>query len=557
MPSIAQLLLEKAQQQGQMWQGIGKDIASIPGTIAQAQEQGRKAELQKIAVQNATQTQQGQQVIDQALTPVQPQGPQEPGAAPMTPSHPYLDDQGLVDPSKLTNVLNANGMGHLAPDLLKSVEAQNDAITKHQELQTKFANQQAITIGSVANTTLKLMDAGLPIDQAAQHASSSLLATGVIKPEQLQPVIAQLSQLPPDQQRAQLQQLKATAARLAPTKTLAKDASEVDMFGDPVASNIVSEPGKGDYTINGQRFKADGTPIGAVQPVQTPPKSYQKSSVLLDGKPSEILTDPTPGGKVYDLNGKPIDNAAARVKPIPPASMTVNPALVPSGDALNMAAQKYLATGELPSMGMGQAGAAARIAVMNAAAKIDPKASLAMNQATFKADQANLTNLQKTEGTLSSFEKTAGKNLDQFLSLADKIPDTGVPWLNQPIRTVNAKLLGDQDQAAFNAARDVALREIARVTNDPKLSGVLSDSARHEVSSLNPADATFAQIQSVAKVLKQDMANVHSSLNEQIANVKTGIGQTAQGDRVKVKGPNGESGTVPKGTALPSGWSLQ
>jgi hypothetical protein len=49
-------------------------------------------------------------------------------------------------------------------------------------------------------------------------------------------------------------------------------------------------------------------------------KSYQKSSVLLDGKPAEVLTDPTPGGKIYDLDGKAIENAANRIKPIPTAA---------------------------------------------------------------------------------------------------------------------------------------------------------------------------------------------------------------------------------------------
>lgn len=253
-----------------------------------------------------------------------------------------------------------------------------------------------------------------------------------------------------------------------------------------------------------------------------PVEAAQHQSVLLDNKPAIVQFEPK-SKQWLTASGQPIDNADARIKPIPPASMTINPALVPSGDALDMAAKKYLATGDLPSMGMGQAGAAARVAVMNRAAAIDPQAGLAANKATYQADSANLKKLQTTEGTLSAFEKTAGKNLDQFLSLADKIPDTGVPWLNQPIRAVNANGLGSADQAAFNAARDVALREIARVTNDPKLSGALTDSARAEVAGLSPASATFAQIRNVAKVLKQDMANVHAGVNEQIATVKSGL----------------------------------
>ena len=66
---------------------------------------------------------------------------------------------------------------------------------------------------------------------------------------------------------------------------------------------------------------------------------------------------------------------------------------------------------------------------------------------------------------------------------------------------------------AVEAARSVALREIARVTNDPKLTGALTDSARSEVSGLSPTNATFAQIKKVATILQQDMANVHRGLS--------------------------------------------
>ena len=174
-------------------------------------------------------------------------------------------------------------------------------------------------------------------------------------------------------------------------------------------------------------------------------------------------------------------------------------------------------------MGMGQAGAAARVAVMNEAAKIDPTASLAANKATYKADSTNLQNLQKTEGTLSAFEKTAGKNLDQFVDSYQKLVDTGSPLLNRPVRSLQGSVLGDPDVAAAHAAAAVALREIARVTNDPKLSGSLTDSARREISGLVPDGATLKQLASVAKVLRTDMANVHSGINDQIETVKSGL----------------------------------
>jgi hypothetical protein len=85
------------------------------------------------------------------------------------------------------------------------------------------------------------------------------------------------------------------------------------------------------------------------------------------------------------------------------------------------------------------------------------------------------------------------------------------------------EIVGSDNMAAATAARDVALREIARVTNDPNLSGVLSDSARQEVSALSPQNATLAQIKAVAKVLRQDMANVHGSLTDQIGDIQKRI----------------------------------
>lgn len=244
------------------------------------------------------------------------------------------------------------------------------------------------------------------------------------------------------------------------------------------------------------------------------------------------------------------------------------PALTP--DAIKLTAHQFAMTGQLPPMGMGKTGAKVRTDIINAAADEYKNLDLPSQVAAYKANQASLTKLQGVADKVTAFESTAGKNLDQFLALADKIPDTGVPWLNTPIRLVNDKMVGSENQAAANAARDVALREIARVTNDPNLSGVISDSARKEVSSLSPQNATFAQIKAVAKVLKQDMANVHSSLNEQIGAVQQRIATPPGGaapavpakpaaaapTMIEAKDPQGNIHHAPAGTPLPAGWTL-
>lgn len=207
--------------------------------------------------------------------------------------------------------------------------------------------------------------------------------------------------------------------------------------------------------------------------------------------------------------------------------------LTPEG--LDAAAMMFAKTGQLPALGMGDK--TTRKQIINRSAALMPGLDVAANKADFTANQSSLQNVTRTLDTLIAFENTAGKNLDQFLELAKKIPDTGVPWLNTPVRVLSGAAVGSANQAAFNAARDVALREIARVTNDPKLSGVLSDSARAEVSALSPKNATFAQIKAVAQTLKNDMANVHSSLSEQRDAIQGRIGGRSK-DAVPAKVEN-------------------
>lgn len=233
--------------------------------------------------------------------------------------------------------------------------------------------------------------------------------------------------------------------------------------------------------------------------------------------------------------------------------------LTPEG--LDAAAMMFAKTGQLPALGMGDK--TTRKAIINRAAVMVPGLDVASAKADYGANQNSLKNITGTLDTLSAFEKTSGKNLDQFLALADKIPDTGVPWLNVPVRMLNDKMVGSENQAAAQAARDVALREIARVTNDPKLSGVLSDAARKEVSSLSPTEATFGQIKAVAKVLKQDMANVHQSMTEQQAAIQNRIklGGPAstpppQTGMIEAKDAQGNIHHAPAGTPLPAGWTL-
>jgi hypothetical protein len=211
-------------------------------------------------------------------------------------------------------------------------------------------------------------------------------------------------------------------------------------------------------------------------------------------------------------------------------------------DAIDMLSDSYRKTGQMPAMGMRNAYAMRQ--VIDAAAAKGPL-DIASEGAAFKANTASLTGLVKQRDSVTAFENTAGKNLDLLLSQARGVMDTGSPLLNQPLRSLASNAFGDANVAAYNAARQVAVNEVAKVTSNPGLSGSLSDSARHEVEAFNPANATMAQTIHVAQVLRQDMANRHQAYNEQIGDIQRRIGQggTVQ-DR---QAPGGQSPTLPNG----------
>ena len=195
-----------------------------------------------------------------------------------------------------------------------------------------------------------------------------------------------------------------------------------------------------------------------------------------------------------------------------------------SPEAFDMAAEKYFQTGTLPPVGRGNAGYALQKAIQNRTAELHSGESLAESSAAFKANEGSLKNIQKTFDNVTAFENTAGKNLDVFLQQAKKVTDSGLPVANLPARYVAGKL-GSADQAAFETARTTALTEIAKVLSSAQAgSGVLSDSARHEVEGLIKPDATLAQITAAANILKTDMANRHDSYATQIKDIQQRIG---------------------------------
>lgn len=190
------------------------------------------------------------------------------------------------------------------------------------------------------------------------------------------------------------------------------------------------------------------------------------------------------------------------------------PELTP--DAIDGIAHSFAMGQPLPALGMGKQATNLRTQIMNRAAEMYKGMDLPKQQAVYAATKQSLAKMQVQADAVEAFESTALKNLDVFIDAAKKVVDTGSPFLNTNLRTMNEKLFGDPKMAAFNAARRVAIPEFAKILANPGLSGQLSDSARHEVEEIVEKGATLKQLYAVATTLKTDATNRRESYADQM-----------------------------------------
>lgn len=253
--------------------------------------------------------------------------------------------------------------------------------------------------------------------------------------------------------------------------------------------------------------------IEAIQDPDTKEITYHNVTAELGGKPSVNI------GKGQRLGAGASANAGE---------------LTPEG--LDAAAELFAKTGVMPAMGMGAAGV--RTQIINRAAELHPKVDLGSNKASYTANQASLTQMQKNRDAVITFENTALKNLDIFQKTAKPLIDSGSPLLNYPIRIAAQKASGSVEVAAFNAARTVALTEIAKVLNNPNLTGQLTNEARAEAMAVSPDTATLKQIYAVVDILKQDMKNRHDELDATVEAIKDRISGGGTGEKKAAAGPS-------------------
>lgn len=523
---IGEIEARAAENRGQIWgnaiQGIGNTVA---GTLKDLTDPAKK--MQMLQLQDAQRMNAAQKSYDRAVSgqvpsqplPEQPVGPTLPES--------YLTPDGLHDIKKLTEYLSSQGFGSVAPQVLHAASLQNDSIEKFSEMKRKSAIQQLILAGDMAHGVLTLSESlGVPIDVAMGMATAGPIAANAVDKREIEDVKAKILALSPEQQAEALKQIRAQAEKLAPTQKLSEGEIVTGRYGGVVAKGA-SKPrlraAEGSVAVDENGAPIQGTSVPRTAAPET------ESQRLLRLKQIEEIDAKLHGTIPLTQYEK------ARLAQEREALTQGDAAVQLTPEAKKMTAYQFAMTGVLPPMGMGKAAARVRTDIINEASRLFDSLDLPSQVASYQANKKSLSNIVGTLDTLTSFESAGLKNLDLFTSQAKDLIDTGMPWLNTPVRMINEGMLGDPKQKSAFAASQTALREIARVTNDPKLSGVLSDDARKSVADLmGTKDATLPMIFAVANTLKMDMQNVRESLSDQkraievrIATPPPGVGQNA------------------------------
>jgi len=229
--------------------------------------------------------------------------------------------------------------------------------------------------------------------------------------------------------------------------------------------------------------------------------------------------------------------------------------------ALDMVAAAY-ARGDrqtLRSMGWGKASKADKLAIINRAASYDPASgkfadaaspaaspaaapapgggqappqatpainppNLVRTAAESEAAKKALGNLTDNYAAVEAFSKTATRNTALFNQIKKDVPDWGSKMLNYPVRAISDKILGSTGMTDFQAVRQSLQNEYARLISQPRLQGVLSDSARQEIEGALSPNATIGQLEHALHTFATETENRRLSFAEQIAETKDLLG---------------------------------
>ncbi len=181
---------------------------------------------------------------------------------------------------------------------------------------------------------------------------------------------------------------------------------------------------------------------------------------------------------------------------------------------------------------------------------------LAQSAAGYKANQASLTQQTKSYDAVQSFLNTADQNGALLEEAIKKVPDTGIPIFNRPLRDFARGVQGDPNMSQVATYLASVQNEYAKILTNPNLSGQLTDSARKDAQALVSGSQTVQQMVASLRALRKEGGNRLANTAQQIQTIQHRIGGSTapSAGTIYAKDPQGNVHSAPAGTPLPDGW---
>lgn len=203
---------------------------------------------------------------------------------------------------------------------------------------------------------------------------------------------------------------------------------------------------------------------------------------------------------------------------------TPDPNLRMTPNAVYQAAINYIKSGRFPPTGLGTQpwAKAVRSAVLNKSGAIAAAANMDIPTmgAVFKANSGALQQQQKFYDSAQAFLATADRNSELLNDTLKKLPDTGSPMFNRPLRQFEQTVRGDPNLSQFATYLRSVQNEYAKIITNPNLVGQLTDAARSEAETLIRPDATVPQLIASIQALQAEGNNRLLSIGEQIQKIQ-------------------------------------
>lgn len=188
-----------------------------------------------------------------------------------------------------------------------------------------------------------------------------------------------------------------------------------------------------------------------------------------------------------------------------------------------------------------------RLGAADAKAVAAGETDIPASRAEFKANQAALTQLTKDLSAIKPFKEMLDVNAEIALDLGKKVVSTDSRLANKSLNWLKQNVGDNPDTAEYLAQMAFVQTEAARVLQNPRLVGQLTDTARHEMQSVVSGDMPLKATERVIRRIQQDGKNRIAAMERQADSLKQKMGSSGASAPLKEKSP---SLTNSKGWAL-------